>query len=128
MRAGPCTLHIERTERSIPAAPKTLRFNNQEGSMMKHAMRLSALALGLSFAAASYADDVSFATGGYARGGQGMRTMKVMEMLDSSKDHQVTKEEFMGYYDKVFAMMDKNKDGRISVDEWLDKQRKSDGG
>jgi hypothetical protein len=96
--------------------------------MMKHAMRLSALALGLSFAAASYANEVSFATGGYARGGQAMRTMKVMTMLDTSKDHQVSKDEFMGYYEKVFTMMDKDRDGMISEAEWLDKQRKSDGG
>jgi hypothetical protein len=96
--------------------------------MIKHAMRMSALVLSLGFAgAATAADDVQFATGGYARGGQGMRTMKVMTMLDSSKDHQVSKDEFMGYYDKVFAMMDKNKDGMISESEWLDKQRKSDG-
>lgn len=95
---------------------------------MKTAMRMSALALALGFTGASYADDVSFATGGYARGGQAMRTMKVMEMLDTSKDHQLSKDEFMGYYGKVFTMMDKNKDGMLSVDEWLDKQRKSDGG
>ncbi|MGH8719891.1 MAG: hypothetical protein ACREV0_13290 [Burkholderiales bacterium] len=96
--------------------------------MMKTAMRMSALALALGFTGATYAaDDVSFATGGYARGGKEMRTMKVMTMLDTSKDHQVSKEEFMGYYQKVFTMMDKNKDGMISESEWLDKQRKSDG-
>lgn len=97
--------------------------------MMKHAMRLSALALALGFsAAATAAEDVSFATGGYARGGTGMRTMKVMKMMDASKDQQVSKDEFMGYYEKVFTMMDKNKDGMLSTDEWLEKQRKSEGG
>lgn len=95
---------------------------------MKHAMRLSALALALGFSAAATADDVMFATGGYARGGEGMRTMKMMEMMDSNKDHKLTKKEFMKQYEKVFTMMDKDKDGMISVDEWLEKQRKSDGG
>ena len=95
--------------------------------MIKHAMRMSVLALGLGFAAAATAaDDVSFATGGYARGGQGMRTTKMMDTVDSNKDHQVSKDEFMGYYGQVFGMMDKNKDGMVSLDEWLGKL-KSDG-
>jgi Ca2+-binding EF-hand superfamily protein len=71
---------------------------------------------------------VSFGTGGYARGGEGMRTMKMMKAMDKDADHKVTKQEFMAYHDKIFAMMDKNKDGKLSADEWLEKQRKATDG
>jgi Ca2+-binding EF-hand superfamily protein len=74
------------------------------------------------------AAEVTFATGGYARGGQGMRTMKMMTAMDTNKDHMLSKEEFMKYNEKLFGMMDKNKDGMISVDEWLEKQRKATDG
>lgn len=77
---------------------------------------------------ASAADDVMFSTGGYARGGQGLRTMKVMKAMDKDGDKMVSKAEFMKMHEAMFEKMDKNKDGMISTDEWLDKQRKSDGG
>jgi hypothetical protein len=71
---------------------------------------------------------VTFGTGGYARGGEGMRTMKMMKAMDKDADHKVTKQEFMAHHDKIFAMMDKNKDGKLSADEWLEKQRKATDG
>jgi Ca2+-binding EF-hand superfamily protein len=73
------------------------------------------------------AAEVTFASG-YARAGQGMRTMKMMTAMDTNKDHMLSKEEFMKYNEKLFDMMDKNKDGMISVDEWLEKQRKATDG
>lgn len=88
---------------------------------------MAALAGVLLFSAVA-AEAQSFATGGYARGGEGMRTMKMMNAMDADKDHMISKAEFMAYNEKLFAMMDKNKDGMVSADEWLDKQRKiSDG-
>lgn len=88
---------------------------------------MAALAGVLLFSAVA-AEAQSFATGGYARGGEGMRTMKMMNAMDADKDHMISKAEFIAYNEKLFAMMDKNKDGMVSADEWLDKQRKiSDG-
>ncbi|MBC7945993.1 MAG: hypothetical protein H7X91_12195 [Burkholderiales bacterium] len=76
---------------------------------------------------ASAADDVMLSTGGYARGGKGLRTEKVMKTMDKDGDHMVSKDEFTKMHEAMFAKMDKNKDGMISTEEWLDKQRKSDG-
>jgi hypothetical protein len=74
------------------------------------------------------AAETTFATGGYARGGEGMRTMKMMTAMDTDKDHMLSRDEFMKYNTKLFEMMDKNKDGMISQDEWLEKQRKKTDG
>jgi len=96
---------------------------------MKRMKPMAALAgvLLLSSVAAQAAEP-SFATGGYARGGQGMRTMKMMKSMDTDKDHMVSKTEFMKYHEAMFEKMDKNKDGMLSVDEWLEKQRKATDG
>jgi len=51
-----------------------------------------------------------------------------MKAMDKDADHFVTMDEFMAMNETVFKKMDKNSDGKISVEEWLDKQRKSDGG
>ncbi|MBA2350263.1 MAG: hypothetical protein ACR2FI_00650 [Burkholderiales bacterium] len=80
---------------------------------------------------AGAADDPMFSTGGYARGGQGLRTMKMMKVMDGDGDHMVSQDEFMKMHEGVFTKMDKNKDGMLSVDEWTDKHvsnaRGSDG-
>ncbi len=80
---------------------------------------------------ASAADDVMFSTGGYARGGQGLRTMKVMKAMDKDGDHMLSQDEFMKMHESMFTRMDKNRDGMISTDEWTDKHasgaRGSDG-
>lgn len=75
---------------------------------------------------ASAADDVMFSTGGYARGGEGLRTMKVMKAIDKDSDKMVSKEEFITMHEATFDKMDKNQDGMISAEEWAGKQRKSD--
>ena len=55
----------------------------------------------------------------YAHPGKGMRTMKMMHMMDTNKDGKVTKEEFMHYYEMVWDMMDPKHLGEIGVNKWV---------
>ena len=48
---------------------------------------------------------------GYAHAGKGMRTMKMMKMMDTDGDHKVTKEEFMAYHEMIWKKMDKSGKG-----------------
>ncbi|MGH8770945.1 MAG: hypothetical protein ACREV2_07140 [Burkholderiales bacterium] len=66
-------------------------------------------------------DDVMFATGGYARAGQGMRTEKMMKAMDKNSDKQISKEEFMKVHEGMFDKMDKDKDGMLSAAEFIGK-------
>jgi hypothetical protein len=66
-------------------------------------------------------DDVMFSTGGYARAGQGMRTMKVMKAMDKDSDKQISKEEFMKMYEGMFDKMDKDKNSMLSAEEFIGK-------
>lgn len=75
---------------------------------------------------AGAADDVMFSTGGYARGGEGLRTMKVMKAMDKDSDKMVSKDEFIEMHEATFDKMDKDHDGMISAEEWGGKQRKAD--
>ena len=59
---------------------------------------------------------VSIATGGYSRE---LRSMKMMEMIDTDKDHKVTKDEFLKYHQTLFAAMDKKGTKTIDPQEWL---------
>ena len=56
---------------------------------------------------------------GYAQPGKGMRTMKMMHMMDTNKDSKVTKAEFMHYYEMVWDMMDQKHLGEIGVNKWI---------
>jgi len=56
---------------------------------------------------------------GYAHPGKGMRTMKMMHMMDTNKDSKVSKEEFMAYYEMVWDKMDSKHVGFIEVNEWI---------
>jgi hypothetical protein len=56
---------------------------------------------------------------GYATPGKGMRTMKMMHMMDTNKDGKVTKEEFMHYYEMVWDMMDPKHLGEVGVNKWI---------
>ena len=56
---------------------------------------------------------------GYATPGKGMRTMKMMHMMDTNKDNQVSKEEFMHYYEMVWDKMDQGHLGQINVNKWI---------
>ena len=56
---------------------------------------------------------------GYSTPGKGMRTMKMMHMMDTNKDGKVTKEEFMHYYEMVWDMMDPKHLGEVGVNKWV---------
>ena len=56
---------------------------------------------------------------GYATPGKGMRTMKMMHMMDTNKDSKVSKEEFMHYYEMVWDMMDPGHLGQVGVNKWI---------
>ena len=56
---------------------------------------------------------------GYATPGKGMRTMKMMHMMDTDKDSMVSKEEFMHYYEMVWEKMDPGHLGQIGVNKWI---------
>ena len=56
---------------------------------------------------------------GYATPGKGMRTMKMMHMMDTNNDSKVSKEEFMHYYEMVWEMMDTGHLGQIGVNKWI---------
>ena len=56
---------------------------------------------------------------GYATPGKGMRTMKMMHMMDTNNDSKVSKEEFMHYYEMVWDMMDPGHLGQIGVNKWI---------
>lgn len=56
---------------------------------------------------------------GYAQAGKGMRTMKMMKMMDTNSDHKVTKQEFMHYYEMVWDMMDSKHLGEVGVNKWI---------
>ena len=76
--------------------------------------------LSVSVAQAAEADVQKLWLGsGYATPGKGMRTMKMMHMMDTNKDGKVTKEEFMHYYEMVWDMMDPKHLGEIGVNKWV---------
>ena len=56
---------------------------------------------------------------GYATPGKGMRTMKMMKMMDTDGDHKVTKEEFMAYHAMIWDKMDPGHLGQIDVNKWI---------
>jgi hypothetical protein len=58
-------------------------------------------------------------TGGYARA---LRTMKMMKAMDTDGDHKVTKEEFVGFHQKLFEAMDKSGKKQLTAQEWAGKQ------
>jgi Ca2+-binding EF-hand superfamily protein len=47
--------------------------------------------------------------------------MKMMKAMDGDGDHKVTKDEFVGFHQQLFAKMDKKGDGQITANEWLGK-------
>jgi hypothetical protein len=78
---------------------------------------LAALAVGLTYSFASFADDmVSFATAGYARG---LRTPEMMHKIDTDGDGTVSKAEWLAFQEKVYSMMDKKKDGKVDAKEFI---------
>jgi hypothetical protein len=98
---------------------------DQEGEKMKHfnLVVLVGLVTLLSIAGMAFAQG-----GGQGKGGQGAAPMmgcqQRFDSLDTSKDGQVTKEEFMatphqrGNPEQMFKTMDVNGDGSLTKDEF----------
>jgi Ca2+-binding EF-hand superfamily protein len=88
-------------------------------------MALLAAVVMASFASTSFAQtgqmDIQklWQSSGYATPGKGMRTMKMMHMMDTNNDGKVTKEEFMHYYEMVWDKMDPKHLGEIGVNKWI---------
>ena len=88
-------------------------------------MALLAAMMMASFASTSFAQtgqmDIQklWQASGYATPGKGMRTMKMMHMMDTNKDGMVSKDEFMHYYEMVWDMMDPGHLGQIGVNKWI---------
>jgi Ca2+-binding EF-hand superfamily protein len=61
---------------------------------------------------------IDIATGGYSRE---LHSMKMMKAMDTDGDHKVTRDEFIGFHDTLFAAMDKKGDGMITAQEWAGK-------
>jgi hypothetical protein len=77
------------------------------------AIALMACAFALTYSVVSLADDmVSFATGGYA---SGLRSMKLMNKMDTNGDGMVSKDEWVAYQEKIFVMLDKKKTGLLDA-------------
>ena len=94
--------------------------------MMKSVgMALLAAMMMASFASISFAQtgqmDIQklWQASGYATPGKGMRTMKMMHMMDTNKDSKVTKEEFMHFYEMVWEKMDPKHLGEVGVNKWI---------
>lgn len=83
----------------------------------------------VSFAATGQMDIQKLWEGsGYANAGKGMRTMKMMKMMDTDGDHKVTKEEFMAYHQMIWEKMDKNHKGYMMEEDWITMELKKSGG
>ena len=90
--------------------------------ILKALLAAMAIASFLSVSAAQAAEtDIQklWQASGYAQPGKGMRTMKMMHMMDTNKDSKVTKEEFMHYYQMVWEMMDEKHLGEVGVNKWI---------
>ena len=61
---------------------------------------------------------LDLATGGYSRE---LRSMKMMRLMDTDGNHEVTREEFLAHHKNVFGMQDKSADGQIDAQEWVAK-------
>lgn len=57
-------------------------------------------------------------TGGYARE---LRSLKMMKVMDTDGNHEVTREEFLTHHKNVFGLQDKSADGQIDAQEWVAK-------
>ena len=85
------------------------------------AAMLTASFTSVSFAQTDGSPDIQtlWQASGYAKPGKGMRTMKMMHMMDTNKDDKVTKQEFMKYYEMVWDMMDPKHLGDVGVNKWI---------
>ena len=97
-------------------------------------MTLLAAMVMVSFASVSFAGtgqmDIQklWEGSGYAHPGKGMRTMKMMHMMDTNKDGKVTKEEFMAYHQMIWDKMDKGHKGYMMEEDWITMELRKPGG
>lgn len=70
------------------------------------------------WAGPSKASKLDLATGGYSRE---LRSMKMMEMMDADKNHEVTREEFLNHHRAVFVKLDTSADKQLDAQEWVAK-------
>lgn len=54
-------------------------------------------------------------------GGNFMRASMMMRRVDTDEDGQISKQEAVSAFDKLFTRMDRNKDGVISIDDMPDR-------
>lgn len=68
---------------------------------------------------AVYADDTAaFITGGYA---SGLRTMDMMHIIDTDKNGNISKQEWIAFQNRVFDALDKNKSGSVDAATFMSK-------
>jgi hypothetical protein len=61
---------------------------------------------------------LDIASGGYSRE---LRSMKMMKMMDTDNNHEVTREEFLNYHRQVFEKRDASGDQQLDAQEWAAK-------
>ena len=54
-------------------------------------------------------------TGGYSRE---LRSMKMMRLMDTDRDHKVTRDEFLNHHRAVFSKLDTSSDQELDATEW----------
>lgn len=62
------------------------------------------------------ASTVSLATGGYLRE---LGNLKMMDKMDTNKDHFVSKDEFLQYQNTVFSKLDTSGDKQLDAQEYV---------
>ena len=99
------------------------------GMVFLAAMMMASFA-SISFAAGGGQAEIQklWQASGYATPGKGMRTMKMMHMMDTNKDSKVTKEEFMAYHEMIWEKMDKNHKGYMMEQDWITMELRKPGG
>jgi hypothetical protein len=65
------------------------------------------------------ADEVTFGTGGYARG---IRSKEMMHIVDTNADGMVSKPEWLAFQEKVFTALDQDKKGYLRAEIFVNRR------